>query len=290
MNYIKGIDVSKWQRIVDWQAVKNSGIGFAIIRAGYGMGNIDPYFVENITNAKKVGLNCGVYWYSYAKSINEAKQEARYFINTIKKYKFEYPIVMDIEDNSLKSLGRQTLTDIVKAFLNTLQDAEYYPMIYANKYWFTNILDDSQLSKYPHWVAQYASKCAYTGSYGIWQYSSTGSVNGISGNVDMNYCYIDYPTIIKDKGLNGFKGKDDKMERLIIAYGDGDVPTATIAMTKFQCGMITREIFEANKTNNISKVYYVIGGPENYNPGISGATVYHLSGADRVQTALKALA
>lgn len=81
----------------------------------------------------------------------------------------------------------------------------------------------------------------------------------------------------------------NRVERLIIAYGDGDVPTATIAMTKFQCGMITREIFDNNRTNNIAKVYYIIGGPESYNPGVDGATVYHLSGADRIKTALKAL-
>lgn len=207
----KGIDVSKWQGNIDWAKVKNAGIKFAMIRLGYGSpdGNangVDTYFDKNVTNATKAGVDIGCYFYSYAKSVAAAKKEADYVIGVLSKYKgkFTYPIAFDLEDSTQQTLGKTVLTDMVIAFCDTLEKAGYYCSIYSNLNWFKNYLDDARITRFDHWLAQWSSAPTYTGSIGMWQYSSTGSVNGISGNVDMNIAYKDYANVIKNGGLNGF--------------------------------------------------------------------------------------
>ncbi|OPJ60225.1 GH25 family lysozyme [Clostridium oryzae] len=201
---IKGIDVSKWQGTIKWSSVKSAGIKFAMIRSSYGSSSVDPMFSTNYAGAKANGIAVGAYHYSYANTVSKATTEVNSFIKQLKGKQFEYPVCVDMEDPSLSSLSKTTLTNIVLVYLNKLSEAGYYPMIYANKTWFTSKLDDSKLKSYDHWLAQWASSITYTGAVGIWQYSDAGSVSGISGKVDMDIAYVDYATKIKSLHLNGF--------------------------------------------------------------------------------------
>lgn len=204
----KGIDVSKWQGTIDWQKVKNVGIDFAIIREGYGKKSptqIDKKFKENIQGAKSVGINCGVYHYSYADSIEDAKLEAEFCLENIQGYSLEYPVVFDFEDKEMLKLTNRQRTDICKAFCKEIEKNGYYAMFYCNLNWLENYLyKDELLSKYDLWLAQWnVNKPSYPS--GIWQYFEVGKIDGINGNVDLNISYKNYPEIIKSKGLNGFK-------------------------------------------------------------------------------------
>jgi GH25 family lysozyme M1 (1,4-beta-N-acetylmuramidase) len=127
-----GIDVSKWQGNIDWQEVKNDGTDFAIIREGYGTTGLDPYFHQNIQNAQKIGIPCGVYHYSYAKSVAESRKEAEFCLKNIKNYRLEYPVCFDIEDTSQKYLGKPLLTSICFSFCEEIEKNGYYAMIYCN--------------------------------------------------------------------------------------------------------------------------------------------------------------
>ncbi len=202
----KGIDVSKHQGTIDWQKVKASGVDFAMIRAGYGRydNQKDECFEENYKNAKQAGVKVGAYLYSYAKSVDDAKKEAETFLKWISGKQFEYPVAFDVEEKAQSDKGKQFVSDIIRAFCETVEKAGYYVCIYANKYWLDNFVDDDCKKKYDTWLAQWAEKATYSGKYGIWQYSSQGSIDGISGRSDLDESYKDYPSIMKNKGLNGF--------------------------------------------------------------------------------------
>lgn len=206
--YRYGIDVSRWQGEVDWAKVKKSGkVDFAIMRAGYGKeyDQVDPTFHTNMKNALAEGIPCGVYWYSYATSAADAKQEAKVFLDTIRGYSFEYPVVFDIEDPTQTSLKPSVIAEIIDTFCGAVEAEGYYCVLYSYASFFNSYIPDSTEKKYDIWVAHTkTTKPDYTGDYGIWQYSHTGSVSGISGDVDMNYAYRDYPAIIKNGNFNGF--------------------------------------------------------------------------------------
>ena len=206
----RGIDVSKWQGNIDWKRVKNSGIEFAMIRVGYGsrLSQKDAFFETNYSNAKAAGIPVGAYLYSYAKDAAYAKEEAKCCLEWIKGKQFEYPIVFDIEENSVAALGADVVNEIIEAFCSTVEAAGYYVMVYSSKYWFDSYISKNVKAKYDSWVAQWANTLSYKGNCGIWQYTSSGTVNGINGRVDMNIAYKDYETIIKRKGLNGFSTAD----------------------------------------------------------------------------------
>ena len=211
----KGIDISSWQESVNFYSVKNAGIDFVMARSGYGRGGaeqVDTMFHSHIEGAQSAGLHTGVYHYSYAESPEDAITEAEFCLGIIKGYQFTYPIAFDIEDNSMKKLNKRTLTDICKAFCNRIEQAGYYACIYANLDWLQNYLyQDELLKDYDLWLAEWNTNSP-TYSCGIWQYSSQGSVPGISGRVDLNLAYRDYPTIIKEAGLNGFSGSGSSSE------------------------------------------------------------------------------
>lgn len=204
----KGIDVSAWQKNIDWDKVKAAGIKFAILRCGYGSDiatQDDAYFSRNISECERVGMPYGVYLYSYANTVKKAKSEAAHVLRLIKGHKPQYPIYYDLEDgDTTGKCSKSAILEIAKAFVNTLEAQGYWVGIYANKYWNTTYLTDTWYDCKARWVAQYNSECTYNGEYGIWQYSSTGKVDGISGNVDMNYAYVDYPALIKNAGKNGY--------------------------------------------------------------------------------------
>lgn len=191
MSKIKGIDVSKWQKAIDWKKVKADGIEFAIIRASLGKNDKDETFEDNYSEAKKTGIKVGAYHYCYASSVAEAKTEAENFLKAVKGKNFEYPLTVDMEDKSIQGLSKATLTDIANAFLNTVRDGGFNTMVYASKSWFDDKLDASKLGNHRIWIARYNDTLGYQGRYDLWQYSSEGKVDGISGNVDLDYCYTD---------------------------------------------------------------------------------------------------
>lgn len=204
----KGIDVSAWQGKVDWDKVKSSGIDFAILRCGYGhddMKQDDKYFTRNVKECKRVGMPYGIYIYSYAKSVKDAESEAKHVLRLLKGCKPEYPIYYDLEDaNTTGKCSKKQILQIAKRFVEILESKGYWVGIYASKHWNTTYLTDKWYDTKARWIAQYGDKCSYKGEYGLWQYSCEGKVKGISGSVDMNYAYINYPKLIKDKKKNGF--------------------------------------------------------------------------------------
>lgn len=197
--FYNGIDVSQYQGNIDWQAVKDSGIDFVIIRAGYGkeLYQVDPYFYSNIEGAQAVGIDVGIYWYSYADNSDTARREAEVCYELIKNYSLDYPVYFDIEEPKHSNMSIAQTSVIVDTFCSEMENRGYYVGVYSYANFLQSHIYRSVLEKYDVWVAQYSSNLtAYSGHYGIWQYASTGQVNGISGNVDMNYCYKDYSQII----------------------------------------------------------------------------------------------
>ncbi len=207
MAAIKGIDVSQWQGKIDWAKVKGDGVKFAIIRCGYGAdktANDDTYFERNVSECERLGINWGVYLFSYANSIDKAKSELAHILRLLKGKKPKLPVFYDLEDASTTGkCSKATILSMAKIVVNGLEAAGYRAGVYANLNWFTNYLTDQWYSTKPVWIAQYNTKCTYSKKYSIWQHSSTGKVSGISGNVDMNYCYDDLASFsVSDSGFS----------------------------------------------------------------------------------------
>lgn len=192
---IKAIDVSCWQIDVDYNKVKNSGINVVLIRAGFGReaSQKDNQFETHYKNAKAAGLKIGVYWYSYAEGVSDAANEANACLACLNGRKLDLPVYFDMEEPWQQSFGKSTLTAMAEKFCDTIKKHGYRAGVYANAYWFTQCLNYSTLyNKYSIWLAQWANSHSF--KCDIWQYSETGSVNGVSGNVDMNI--IESPSII----------------------------------------------------------------------------------------------
>ena len=194
----QGIDVSEHQGRINWDAVKASGIDFAILRVGFGApsfdGRVDYQFNRNISECERLGIPYGVYIYSYAWDDQQAADEASMVIGCLSGHNPRLPVYYDLEDNSIIANGRQAgLASRARTFCNSISAAGFKPGIYANLNWFNNILTDSvfKTSSWDHWIAQYNWQCDYTGKYSFWQYSSSGKVSGVNGSVDMNYAYVD---------------------------------------------------------------------------------------------------
>ncbi|MBR4626371.1 MAG: glycoside hydrolase family 25 protein [Ruminococcus sp.] len=194
-----GIDVSQWQGNVDWAAVKASGVEFVILRAGYGKfsNQVDIRFRENIEAAKAVGLDCGVYWYSYALTTEDALREAEVCCEIIDGYDLQYPVYFDIEDPSQQSLSTAQTSAIIETFCSAVAEKGYYPGIYSYASFLSTKVFTEVLQKYDVWVAHFnVDTPSFAGAYGMWQYSSTGTVDGITGDVDLDHCYRNYPYIV----------------------------------------------------------------------------------------------
>jgi len=201
----KGIDVSSWQENIDFKKVKKSGIKFVVIRAGFGTRTEpDKYFERNYNGARDAGLHVGAYWYSYAESGAEALDEARACRGIIDGKKFDFPIFYDLEEHSQFVRGVDFCSNLVRTFCHELEENDYFAGLYTSRYPLQHYISRDVASRYAVWVAEYNPTLNYRGNYGMWQYSSAGKVNGIDGAVDLDYCYVDYPKIIKSAGLNGY--------------------------------------------------------------------------------------
>ena len=183
------VDVSTFQQTIDWSQVKQDGIVGAMIRAGYGFGTVDNQYRANVTGCENNGIPYGMYHYSYATNIEDAKKEAEFFINNAKGTSPSYPLAMDVEEASQAAMGKQALTAMILAFCDVVKAAGYQPMLYTNLNWATNYIDMSQIDNagIRVWIAQYNTTLDYKGNYFLWQYTSSGRVAGIPANVDLNY-------------------------------------------------------------------------------------------------------
>lgn len=205
---IQGIDVSYFQGNIDWSAVKEFGIQFAMLRAGYGEGNVDRQFQQNAGECNRLGIPFGVYWFSYAYTRAGARREADYCINTIKKYEVQYPVAFDFESASVDYARKQGVditpalaTSLVESFCGKVEELGYFAMYYSNLDFSRRMFSDSLRTKYSLWFARYAQTSGMD-DIGMWQSSDNGRVSGISGNVDLNIAYYDFANIISKAGLN----------------------------------------------------------------------------------------
>ena len=197
-----GIDVSKWNKEIDWAQIKKEGVDFAIIRAGYrgsvsGSLVVDPYFEQNIKGATENGIDVGVYFFTQAVNEREAVEEASIVMSLVQGYDITYPIFVDTEGAGGK--GRADDLDVVdrsnvcQAFCETIRSGGYTAGVYASKNWLNNRLDITKFSgDNVIWLAEYKDEPTYGGTYGMWQYTSSGRINGIEGRVDFNLCYLDF--------------------------------------------------------------------------------------------------
>lgn len=211
---LKGIDISEHNGNIDMKKVREDGIEFVIVRLGYGKNKsqIDKKFYENYRKAIENNIPVGVYLYSYAINIEDAKCEATRVIDEIKNLTIEYPVFIDMEDadgyKSKRNVSNEMCINICDTFCSLIEREGYYAGIYANLNWLKNRINSTKLDRYDKWVAQWAKECTYNKQYGIWQYSSKGKVAGINGNVDLNYALKDYKNIIKKANLNHSKSEE----------------------------------------------------------------------------------
>lgn len=202
---LRGIDVSWVQGDIDWPAVAESGIDFVIIRAGRGDidgtgPSMDTFFPQNIQGALENGLDVGVYFYSYAQDADQAETEARFFVELLEGYEITFPVIMDLEEDVEEGTD---ISEMAEAFLETVAEAGYYPMLYSYKMRLDNVMDREITEKYAIWVAQFGGDQPETEyDYYMWQYSYEGRINGIQGNVDFDVAYRNFPEILRYYGLN----------------------------------------------------------------------------------------
>lgn len=189
------IDVSYAQGKINWEQVRTTGVEGVIIQCGYGNNTAsqdDKYWKRNADECARLGIPFGAYIYSYAANTEEIVSEAHHALRLVKGYKLSYPIYLDLEEPGI----RAGAVERANKFGDIIESAGYWCGIYANLNWWNNYLPG--LERFTKWVAQYNSQCDYIGNHkDIWQYSSTGHVGGISGNVDMNECYRDFPSEIR---------------------------------------------------------------------------------------------
>ena len=194
----QGIDVSKWNGEIDWGRVKNAGIDFAIIRAGYrgsstGTLVVDPRFEENIKGASANGVMVGVYFFTQAVNEVEAVEEASAVMQLVREYHLDYPVFIDTEgaggNGRADGLDPEIRTLVCEAFCRTIENAGYRAGVYASRNWYNNNLYTDRLDDYYIWLAEYRSTPLYQGRYLMWQYTSKGAVDGIVGNVDLDISY-----------------------------------------------------------------------------------------------------
>ena len=288
----KGIDISKYQAGIDLNNIKNNGYDFVIIRAGYtGWGDgeskaIDPSFEDSYSRAKSAGLGVGAYYFTIATSYQEGVDEANWLYNNCLKGKqFDYPIYIDVEDDTggkqyLRKAGKDATTQGIKGFCETLEKLGYYVGIYASDIsGFKEMMNIDELKDYDKWVARYGKKPEYVTEYGMWQTTSSGKVNGYSGNLDLNEAYKDYPSIIKSNGLNGYSkdssssnshqiNTDTTSEETVYTVVSGD----TLSGIASKYGTTYQKLAEYNGIADPNKIY---PGQQIKIPGSNSSSAYY---------------
>lgn len=222
----KGIDVSTYQRNVDYKKLKASGIDFVIIRAGYGNAlaypsQFDPMFESHYNAAKAAGLHVGAYWYVYANTVSGMQAEAKSFVSKLKGKQFDYPVFFDIEDKAQKGMTKAQMSAMVNAGCEVMEKAGYWVGIYSFIAMLNAQFEKSICDRYSLWVAQWdVQKCTYNGSVNIWQNTDKAYYNGFNGRLDGDISYEDYPTRIKAAGKNGYAVTAKTLDNKGMKQGD----------------------------------------------------------------------
>lgn len=220
MAQYQGIDVSKYQGRIDWAKVKADGIQFAMLRAGVsgadGNLTVDRCFYRNLRQATAAGVNAGVYVYLLAESEEAAANAARQAIAMTEGYEITYPIACDFEDRAYYSGTRERNTALARAFLEEVQKEAFYPILYTFTAFANEYLNMEALADYDLWIADYRAQVGYPGSYTMWQHSAAGRVGGISTDVDLDTCYLDYPVLLREQGKNNLRPADGGKWRIAI--------------------------------------------------------------------------
>lgn len=222
----KGIDVSDIQGVIDWKAVAGDNIKFAILKAVGTKSStglyISDYWEDNYRGAKENGIKVGAYLYTYAFNESEADEELTYLFKALEGKTFEYPVFVDVEDKLLyQNCSADQITATVKHLCQKIAEKGYYPAIYTYTYFAKTYINMAELSEYDVWIADYTGSVGYTGDYTIWQYTSTGLVAGIEGNVDMNISYKDYASILnKNESESGGVVKMSELRTRIVLRND----------------------------------------------------------------------
>ena len=268
-----GIDISTWQDSLNYNLATSQGVSFSILRCGFSTTK-DNMFDTHYENALKQNWDIGVYWYTYAKNVEEATSEANKFLEIVKGKKITYPLFLDIEDSSLASLEKNTLNDIVETFGNIIESAGYYFGVYTNINWYKNIISGSELNKkYDWWIASWSNNMPTNINYGIWQNTSSYVIG--NKNVDSDYCFKDYPKIIKEAKLNHLDEVDNDNQILMSVYivrkGDTLSKIAEMYNTTYQ---------ELAKYNNIENPNLIYPGEEIKIPNNSNQIVYIVKPGD----------
>lgn len=256
-------DISTWQGGIDYNAIKST-VNYCILRAGFDVTE-DNEFENHYLHLQ--GLNLGAYWYSYATTPDDARLEARTFLKVIGDRKFTLPLFLDLEDPSISNLGRSTLNEIVNAFGEVIENAGYYFGVYTNLNWYRNIISGNELNKkYDWWIALWdndAPDPSYGINYGIWQF---GQYNLNGWGIDGNYVYKDYPTIIRDAGLNHltdepeptpFKTIDELAQEVLEGkWGNGEERVRRLTEAGYDYNAVQNRVNEILYGNE--PVYYTI--------------------------------
>ena len=251
----KGIDISEWQGSFNLDKAKAEGFEFAIIRGGGGDDGlyVDTRFVENYQKAKKLGIPTGIYWISKALTVERAVEEAEYFYqNCLKGRQFELPVYIDIEKKAQLNLGKRKLTDIIHAWCQRLEAKDFWVGIYSSESFFSTYMIDSELQRYAHWVAAWSKSCGYSGScFGMWQYGGETNLirsNKVAGVVcDQDYMLVDYQTLIKKAGKNGFGEKVEESPGADATTKDPKAAAANLIAELLKQGYANHQIYQIGK-------------------------------------------
>ena len=288
---IKGLDVSRFQGEVDWERVKAAGYQFAMLRAGYGDSTVDEQFRRNASECNRIGLPVGAYWFCYAATAENAAQEADSCIRTVSEYRLDYPVCYDIEQASADYIEKQGVSftpalarELVKSFCNRVESKGYFAMFYSNQSFFNAYLGTALAKRYAFWYARYTDTFDGT-DCGIWQYTSTGRVPGISGNVDLDLAYVDYPSVIRRAGLNHLSGTapvppapSPAPQYITYVIQPGD----TLSGIAQKYGTTVNALAKLNGISDPDKIYAgrTIRVPENGSTGSSGPVYYTIRPGD----------
>lgn len=268
-----GIDISSYQRGINLNLAKSEGVEFVILRGGFtgwGTGvsyNKDTCFEEFYNSCNSLGLPVGVYWYSCANTRDKGINEANFlYENCLKGKRFQYPIYIDVEDSHYQQGNINGTTEAIKGFCETLENKGYYVGIYANTNWFNNYIKTNELTMYDKWIASWGTIKPNYPSGGMWQFG--GETNKIRSNkianmiVDQDYSYINYPEIIKNKGLNGYSNKEDKKSINEIAkeviegkWGNGEDRKRNLTNAGYDYYTVQQEV---NRILSNNKTYYIV--------------------------------
>ncbi len=229
----RGVDVSSYQGKIDWENAKNH-IDFAIIRCGYGNDLVDQddrEYVRNREECERLGIPFGTYLFSYATNEKMIESEVKHTLRLIKNVKLEYPVFIDIEYREQLALPKDKLVELVELYCQKIEDAGYYVGIYASLNTFLTKLNDERLNRFDKWVAEWNKDFTYKESAGMWQNENSGRIPGIETRVDEDRAFYDYPTIIREAGLNNL-GQDNKE----LKYKKGDRLTLNGTLYKDEDG------------------------------------------------------